>query len=268
MRALPAVPGAGIVGPEQVGSFIRDGFVRVEGMFSREVARRCLEIMWPDTGCVADDPATWAKPLVRLPGYDVEPFRSIMRMPVLENAFDRLVGPGRWGRGSDSGTIQVRFPHPDPPHDDYWHFEGSYLPEGWSGHSFTNYRSRGRALFLFVLFTDVSGADAPTRIRVGSHLAVPARLFAYGEQGLDATRIAETGILEATTTAPITCATGHAGDIYLCHPFLIHAAQAHHGSTPRFMATPALQPASPLEIDRPDGNYSPVEAAIRLGLGR
>ncbi|MEV6768346.1 phytanoyl-CoA dioxygenase family protein [Nocardia sp. NPDC051030] len=251
----------------QIAQFIEDGFVCVEAAFSRSIARQCLEIMWPDTGCDPDNPTTWAKPMVRLPGYDAEPFRRAAQMPVLEQAFDQLVGPGRWVRRSGLGTIPVRFPHADPPVDDYWHFEGSYIPEGWAGHSFTNYRSRGRALLMLFLFTDVTESDAPTRIRVGSHLAVPGHLLPYGEEGIDATRIEETGVLEATAESPLAYATGRAGDVYLCHPFLIHAAQANSGDAPRFMAQPALEATAPLEIDRADGAYSPVERAIRLGLG-
>ena len=67
---------------------------------------------------------------------------------------------------------------------------------------------------------------------------------------------------------PVALATGQAGDVFLCHPFLVHAAQPHHGTTPRFMAQPPLYPAEPLQIERADGDYSAVERAIRLGLGR
>ncbi|WP_245663007.1 phytanoyl-CoA dioxygenase family protein [Nocardia inohanensis] len=184
-------------------------------------------------------------------------------MPVLERAFDQLAGRGRWVRRSGIGPCAVRFPNPEPPDDDYWHFEGSYVPAGWAGHSLTNFRSRGRALLMLYLFTDVGERDAPTRIRVGSHRAVPARLLPYGDDGVDATRIGETGVLEATAGSPIAYATGHAGDVYLCHPFLIHAAQANHGETPRFLAQPALEPAGALDIEH---GRSPVERAIRLGL--
>lgn len=38
-------------------------------------------------------------------------------------------------------------------------------------------------------------------------------------------------------------------------------------SMPRFMAQPELPPAKPLQLERDDANYSPVELAIRLGLG-
>jgi hypothetical protein len=34
----------------------------------------------------------------------------------------------------------------------------------------------------------------------------------------------------------IALATGEAGTVYLCRPFLIHAAQKHRGTTPRFMS--------------------------------
>jgi hypothetical protein len=61
-------------------------------------------------------------------------------------------------------------------------------------------------------------------------------------------------------------ATGEAGTVYLCHPFLVHAAQMHRGSQPRFIAQPPLGLAEPYQLDRKDGAYSPVEMAIRLAL--
>jgi hypothetical protein len=68
-------------------------------------------------------------------------------------------------------------------------------------------------------------------------------------------------------THPLAFATGEPGDVYICHPFLVHAPQPHRGSVPRFMAQPPLYPAQPLELEREDGRYSPVEIAIRRGLG-
>lgn len=65
----------------------------------------------------------------------------------------------------------------------------------------------------------------------------------------------------------IALATGEAGTVYLCHPFLVHAAQKHRGRTPRFMAQPELPPAEPYRLDRVDHDYSPVEIAIRIALG-
>ncbi|GAA4607372.1 hypothetical protein GCM10023195_27880 [Actinoallomurus liliacearum] len=72
----------------------------------------------------------------------------------------------------------------------------------------------------------------------------------------------------ASAHRPLAYATGRPGDVYLCHPFLVHAAQPHHGKRPRFMAQPPLHPAVPNELERADGAYSPVETAIREGLRR
>lgn len=65
---------------------------------------------------------------------------------------------------------------------------------------------------------------------------------------------------------PQALATGEAGTVYLCHPFLVHAAQMHRGSVPRFMAQPPLAPAEPFRLHWADGDYSPVEIAIRRAL--
>jgi len=54
--------------------------------------------------------------------------------------------------------------------------------------------------------------------------------------------------------------------VWLLHPFTVHAAQAHHGTQPRFIAQPGLGFSEPLSLERADGDYSPVEAAVRLAL--
>jgi hypothetical protein len=69
-----------------------------------------------------------------------------------------------------------------------------------------------------------------------------------------------------TARRPEMWGTGEAGTVYLCHPFLVHAAQPHRGTRPRFMAQPPLLPAEPFMLEREDGAYSPVEHAIRNTL--
>jgi hypothetical protein len=65
---------------------------------------------------------------------------------------------------------------------------------------------------------------------------------------------------------PIALATGEAGTVYLCHPFLVHAAQHHRGLTPRFIAQPPLGLREPYRLRREDGVCSPVEISIRHAL--
>ncbi len=118
---------------------------------------------------------------------------------------------------------------------------------------------------MLFLFSDVGENDAPTRIRLGSHLRVPPLLAPAGEDGLPMMELS-LAAAHATEGMPEAERTGPAGTVFLCHPFLVHAAQPHHGATPRFLAQPPLLPRVPFELSRSDGNYSPVEMAIRRGL--
>jgi Phytanoyl-CoA dioxygenase (PhyH) len=155
----------------------------------------------------------------------------------------------------------VRFPVEGDPGDDGWHIDSSFEKNGsW----WVNMRSDGRALLMLFLFSDVGPQDAPTRIRIGSHLDMPAVLAPAGEEGLSSADIVPPAEVHIR---PIAYATGSAGDVYLCHPFLVHAADRHRGSTPRFLAQPGLLWADRLELERPDATYSPVETAVRMGLG-
>jgi len=252
---------------EQVEGFVTDGFVHLTEAFPGELADECRAVLWRETGCDPDDPGTWTRPVVRLDGYGTEPFQRAATTPRLQNAFDQLVGEGRWVPRQGLGTFPVRFPHPDDPGDAGWHMDASYaMADGGYG---LNLRSRGRALLMLFLFSDVDDADAPTRIKVGSHLDVPPYLQAAGADGINMFELCKTMDADGTLDSPdrpLALATGRAGDVYLCHPFLIHAAQPHHGTVPRFIAQPPLIPTGLLDLDRPDGDHSPVERAVRLAL--
>jgi hypothetical protein len=117
---------------------------------------------------------------------------------------------------------------------------------------------------MLFLFSDVGEKDAPTRIRVGTHLDVARMLAPAGATGLTTRELIAR--IPETEGLPEVLATGEAGTVYLCHPFLVHAAQPHRGTTPRFMAQPPLLPRAALRLDRTDDTYSPVETAIRRAL--
>ena len=253
---------------EEVERFIGDGFVYVPEAFPRALADQCRAFLWRETGLDPDEPATWTEPVVRLRGYGGDLFSAAANTPALHEAFDQLVGVGRWFPRDGLGTFPIRFPHPDDPGDAGWHMEGSYQEAGELG--LLNLRSRGRALLMLYLFSDIGSDDAPTRIKVGSHVDVPPFLVAAGDRGMSfgaaSAAMDAAGKLNSPDREQVL-ATGHPGDVYLCHPFLIHAAQRHRGREPRFMAQPPLIPVAPLELRRTDGAYSPVELAVIRGLG-
>jgi len=252
------------VGEVDVERFVSDGFVALRGAVPREVADRCAAMLYEEAGVDPDDPATWTTPVIRLGGHAEAPFVEASMSPVLGAAYDRLVGAGRYQQLPGLGTFPIRFPVPGEPGDDGWHVDGSFMPPGTDLYHL-NLWSHGRALLMLFLLTDVGKDDAPTRIRVGSHLDVPRLLEPAGEAGLS---FMDLGARLASTAArPVALATGEAGDVYLCHPFLVHAAQVHRGTRPRIIAQPGLAPVGDLVLDRPGGDHSPVEQAVRTGLG-
>lgn len=259
----------GVLSADEVERFVSDGFVYLPEAFPRALADDCRAFLWRETGVDPDDPATWTRPVIRLNGYGGELFNAAANTPALHEAFDQLVGAGRWVPRTGLGTFPIRFPHPDDPGDAGWHMEGSFSIEGEQGYCL-NLRSKGRALLMLFLFSEVGPDDAPTRIQVGSHLDVPPFLAPAGDRGMSGMAACTAMHAAGKLYSPdrkLARATGHPGDVYLCHPFLIHAAHPHRGREPRFMAQPPLDPVAPLDLRRADGAYSPVERAVLRGLG-
>jgi hypothetical protein len=250
----------------QIEQFITDGYVRLDDAFPADLAATVRNRLWRDLPADRSGPASWTQPVIRLGMYSEPPFVEAANTPRLRDAFDQLAGPGRWLPCRAMGTFPVRFPSPEDPDDTGWHVDVSF---GAESPDFLDWRanivSRGRALLMLFLFSDVGADDAPTRLRIGSHLDVARALAPAGEAGLSLRQLMESGF-GGSGGRPETTATGPAGTVYLCHPFLVHAAQPHHGREPRFLAQPPLLPSSPLRLDRPHGESSPVEAAIRHAL--
>jgi hypothetical protein len=253
----------------EIQSFIADGFVRLEAAFTRETAYAGRKILWAETGYDSGDAATWKKPVVRLGDHSQQPFSEAVNTPILHDAFDSLVGKERWLPRTSLGTFPIRFPSTEIPDDTGWHVDASFRNDSDELNDYFSWRanifSKGRALLMLFLFSDTGPTDAPTRIRAGSHVDIARRLAPAGETGMSLRDLAANGFEESAGRREVL-ATGRAGTVYLCHPFLVHAAQLHRGTQPRFMAQPPLYPAQPFCLHRVDGAYSPVERAIRQAL--
>lgn len=241
----------------QIDQFVNDGFVRIDDAFPAALAADVRDRLWRDIPADRNDPASWSRPVVRLGMYAEPPFVEAANTPRLIAAFDQLVGPGRWRPCKAMGTFPVRFPSPDDPGDGGWHIDVSFGDDPDFMQWRANGRSKGRCLLMLFLFSDVGEDDAPTRIRVGSHRAVARRLAPAGENGLTLGELVADDF-GASGDCAQALAVGPAGTVYLCHPFLVHAAQPHRGTEPRFMAQPPLLPH-----DWPDGGVAPGSAIAR-----
>lgn len=249
---------------QQVEAFIDDGFVKIETAFSADLAEQCRDVLWAEIGLSLDHPENWTEPVVRVAFNGSPPFVNAANTPQLHRAYDQLVGEGRWLPPKGLGSFPIRFPSAASPRDDGWHVDVSFGTETpdfmeWRA----NVKSTGRALLMLFLLSDVGPDDAPTRIRKGSHSTIARELLPYGDTGATLRQLSADGYA-STQDCEVALATGAAGSVYLCHPFLVHAAQAHRGQRPRFLAQPPLLPKN--EFD-PSAPPSPVQIAIRQACG-
>ena len=217
------IPGRGgrRMGCADVDAFLRDGYVAVRGAVQPDTAAACRELIWAGLagqGIRRHDPANWP-PLIQIDDLDGGPFTAAGVSPAQTAACDQLTGTGRRSVPVQVGSaVVVRFPSQDRANAGY-RIEGSY--RGPDGGYWVNLRSKARGLLALFLLTDVGPNDAPTRLVCGSHLAVPGFLARYGEEGVNADG---EFWYPSTLCRPVAHAIVRAGDVFLCHPFLVHTA--------------------------------------------
>lgn len=250
-----------------IEEFCTNGFVTVRGAVAPDIVRECFARIEDELRARGVDPAdskTWTKPVVRFVCPDGPAFAAAGTSPALCSVYDALLGPGRWIKHQGvGGTVPVRFPSSGNPGDAGWHIDGSY---DVGGQYWVNVHSRGRGLLALFLFTDVGERDAPTEILVGSHLDVPRVLAPYGERGVFFGDVAR-ALPPSTYRRPRAYATGRAGDVYVCHPFIVHRATwPHRGSGPRMLAQPAVALHEAFAL-RGDAEMCAIEQAIMRGFG-
>lgn len=250
---------------EQINDFIKDGYIKIENAFPTEVANECRAILWKATQCDPDNSDTWIQPVIRIGELGLEPFKKAANTTILHNAFDQLVGKGNWLPKLTLGSFPIRFPSKEYANDTGWHVDASFAGENTNNYLEwrINVHSKSRGLLMLFLFSDVTEQDAPTIIKIGSHFDVAKILEPEAQKGLSFMELAQR---LGTIAKEETLATGKAGTVYLCHPFIVHAAQNHHGTKPKFMAQPALLTKNSFDISKTDDELCPVEKAIQLVL--
>lgn len=220
-------------------AFMSDGYVKIEQAAPRSVADAARALLWRQLGLSPDEPDAWSAPVrwaSDLTGQG--PFGELARSSALAAALDVICGTGGWQPRGSLGNIPVRFPVSPPADDRGWHIDANTpQPDGsWA------VTGRPHTVLLLTLLSEIGPADAPTRIRAGSHRDV-ARVLAD-----DPVDFAEMGRLVDDTSAGrvVVHATGEPGDMYVVHPFTAHAADEHCGSAPRFMAQAPVVLTSPM----------------------
>ncbi|WP_309719292.1 phytanoyl-CoA dioxygenase family protein [Armatimonas sp.] len=248
---------------EQVEQFLTQGFVVIKNAFSREQAAHLSRDVWTRLGYNPEDKATWAKNRIHMPTLS-----SVLVQELAPRAYgaicelcggeERLTS-ARWG---DGFIVNVG----DESHTTSWEPPSASVP-GWhkDGDFFRHFLdSPEQGLLTIVLWSDVLPTGGATFVAADSVPVVAKHLAAHPEgirpDGFDFQEL-------VAQCSQFLEATGEAGDVYLMHPYLLHASSKNALRLPRLITNPPVHLKEPMDFNRPDGNYSLVEAAVLRGLG-
>lgn len=248
---------------EQVQHFIKKGYVVVKQGFPREVAEEWAALCCRRLGIDPSDRSTWHTDRVHMPGtthVNVAEFAPKVWAAACQlcGGEDRVVTPWNW---SDHFIVNLGERSGDP-----WMPAGPDCP-GWhkDGDFFRHFLdSPEQGLLTLVLWTDVVHQGGPTYLASDS-VPVIAKYLARRPEGVlpgefdFKARIKECDEFEE--------ATGQAGDVYLIHPYALHAVSQNIIRALRIITNPPITLREPMQFNRPNGDYSPVEKAVLYGLG-
>ncbi|MES4792449.1 MAG: hypothetical protein C4321_05200, partial [Chloroflexota bacterium] len=247
-------------------------------------------------GPLKEDRATWTEPMVHIKEAYSEPVFQACNTERLADVVEDLVGRGRWrsrGQPGNWGWWPVNFAlGADQPWDvptSGWHYDGQHFRH------FVDAPDQG--LLLLCVFSEVQPQGGGTLVAEGSHW-LTARVLAQHPDGMEHQEVLRLipqthpwlaelmgrvppanssesrreRFMERThhdpdgTALRVVETTARPGDVFLCHPFLYHAPSQNHRREPRFMCNRTTPLKERMQLNRPDGDYSPVEISIRMAL--
>jgi hypothetical protein len=253
-----------VLSDEQAGHFLDHGYVVIRDCFSLEAAEKHTKSIWARLGYSPDDPSTWAEPAVHMPAHrwlDVREFAPKAWGAVCDllGGEDRIAQPYHWGdgfivnlwRGADRPWA------PASPRSPGWHKDGDFFRH------FLDSPEQG--LLTLVLWSDVRHQGGATFVAADS-VGPVARFLAAHPEGVLPDGFPIPGLIGQCSD--FAEATGQAGDVFLLHPYILHAKAQNVLRLPRFITNPPVALAGPMRFDRADpGEFSLVERAVLRGLG-
>ncbi|MBO7747162.1 phytanoyl-CoA dioxygenase family protein [Paenibacillus sp. MWE-103] len=255
-------------------------------------------------GVLRGDPSTWNEPMVNLRDNYRTPAFDACNTARFADAIEDLAGADRVARRHvDGETVAGLLPgwgwwpvnfhvgrgEPWTVPTSGWH---------WDGIDFRHYvDSPDQGLLCLCLFSDIGPRGGGTLVVEGSHRPVARYLARYPEgvelgdgiRGLfaehpyfaalagrgepmspearNAAFLEQAYVDEDGTRLRVAETTGEAGDVILCHPFLIHAASPNHSGSVRFMCNRTSPLKEKLALDRAAReDESPLERSIRASV--
>ncbi|HYE07608.1 MAG TPA: hypothetical protein VEL07_18970 [Planctomycetota bacterium] len=253
----------GVLSAAEIERFERFGFIKLDQVLDPAVIARCADRFWTRVGYDRHDPSTWREARMHLPVHedfavrDVAP-RAYHAMLELCGGAERVAGDPQWG-DAFIANLGVRADQPwvpPSPAAGGWHKDGDFFRH------FLDSPEQG--LLTIVLWSDVVERGGATFLACDSVAPVARHLAAHPEGVHPDDLPFKRFIAECTDFRE---ATGRAGDVYLLHPYILHATSGNVLRRPRLITNPPITLREPMRFDRVDGQHSPVERAILRALG-
>ena len=248
----------------QLAEFERTGIAKVEGVFTADEAARMRDVVWGELraryGIERDDHTTWDRhPPTGMKNSKKHRAFAPTRGPALAEAFDQLFGPAAWARPKHYGQVLVTMPNAPEWRvpTGLWHADFDYMPR----------RLSLFAVKYWALFGDVAPGGGATLQLAGSHRIAQRFIAGKPREELEYKRTRDRIMrshpwLKALCTADddpdrnarfmaaetdidgiparvVEC-TGRAGDVYVTHPWVMHAIAPNASDQPRFMRSMAV----------------------------
>ena len=248
--------------PNQREQFLAEGHIIIKGAFPRGDSLQWVRDECARAGYDVDDAGTWRKGYERMELSRREPLADYAPA-AWQTSCDLMGDEGRVKNRPAISLFAMNFKQgADAPYQPPSALSPGWHKDGWHFRHFLDSPEQG--LLGIPLFTDVLPQGGATFLAVDS-VPVIARYLAAHPEGVGPDDF-DTGALLAECH-DFREATGEAGDVYLLHPYLLHAVGQNVLQRPRAITNLCYELRDPMLLNRLDGDYSPVEAAILRGLG-
>ncbi len=248
----------------QLDGFYETGYVALRGAMPRQTALDFARDVWVRLGYDPDDTTTWAQHRIHMPSLTSQPVAEfapsvLEAMGQLCGGLDRIDGEPRW---ADSFIVNLGA----DDHEEHWQPASPDMP-GWhkDGDFFRHFLdSPEQGLLVIVLWSDVVHRGGPTYLAADSVKPI-AEYLAARPEGVHPFEFPFSTLIQQCSN--FVEATGEAGDVFLMHPFLLHASSLNPLRLPRLITNPPIHLKEPMRFHHPDGNYSPIEQTVLNSLG-
>ncbi len=263
---------------DQIASFMKYGYLRLENCFSKEQAAEWTKDVWTRLGFDPNDKSTWTRERTNMPAHHNVPVSQFA--PKAWNAICELCGgEDRVAPWSDKwndalivnlGSKEYEGKTVDPKTLPGWHVDGDFFVH------FLDSPEQG--LLVIPLFTDIV-ADGGGTVICPEGVGEIARYLHKHPEGVSPRMVPlalskpDEG-LEFYSKLVQSCSefhemTGRVGDVILLHPLMVHSASKNPLRMPRMITNPPVSLRAPFNFDRGpgDGEYSLVELKTLKELG-